>query len=79
MDLTYTYGQLLLSPEISAQCYFFVNRGKVNGNVPIQKGLLRFNYFDGGIPKNDRFVFIDILITTKGLKIEHISTVEKLL
>ena len=89
MDLTYTYGQLPLSEETSVHCNCFLVGGRSTGTYRFRTGFYgltsvpaEFQRVMDSIlnefPQANSFIE-DILVTTKGTELEHISLVEKIL
>ena len=89
MDLTYEFGQLPLNPETSVQCNFSLVEGRSTETYRLKTGFCGLtsktaefervmNSILSELPRAHIFID-DILITTKGSEIEHISTNEKLL
>ena len=89
MNLTYAYGQLPLSPETSVQCNFSLVGGKSTGTYRFQTGFYGHTTMPAELqrvmdtillefPQAHAFID-DILVVTKGTKIEHISSFERIL
>ena len=89
MDFTYAYGQLPLSPETSVQCNFSLLGGKSTGTYRFQTGFVGLTTMPAEFQRVMNTILLefpqahafidDILVVTKGTKIEHISTVERIL
>ena len=88
MDLTYAYGQLQLSPKTSVQCNFSLVGGKSTGMYRFRTGFYGLTTMPAEFqrvmdtilsefPQEHAFID-DILVVTKGTKIEHIAAVEKI-
>ena len=73
-DLTYAYGQLLLSEETSVHCNFSLVGGR---SMPAEFQRAMDSILNE-FPQANAFID-DILVTTKGTEVEHISFVEKIL
>ena len=89
MDLTYAYGQLPLSEETSVHCNFSLVGGRSTGTYRFQTGFYGLTSMPAEFqrvmdsilnefPQANAFID-DILVTTKGTEVEHISLVEKIL
>ena len=89
MDLTYAFGQLPLNPGTTVQCNFSLVGGRSAGTYRFKKGSYGLTSMPAEFervmdsilsefPRAHAFID-DILNTTKGSEIEHISTVEKIL
>ena len=90
MDLTYAYGQLPLSEETSVHCNFSLVGGRSTGTYRFRTGFFygltsmpaEFQRVMDSIlnefPQANAFID-DILVTTKGTEVQHISLVEKIL
>ena len=89
MDLTYAYGQLPLSEETSVHCNFSLVGGRSTGTYRFRTGFYGLTSMPAEFqrvmdsilnefPKANAFI-VDILVTTKGTEVEHISLVEKIL
>ena len=89
LDFTYAYGQVALDKKTSEQCNFSIVGGKSTGTYRLKNGLygltsmpaefqkVIYNLFKE-FPQANAFID-DILIASKGTKIEHIPLVEKVL
>ena len=89
MDLTYAYGQLPLSEETSVHCNFSLVGGRSTGTYRFRTGFYGLTSMPAEFqrvmdsilnefPQANAFID-DILVTTKGTEVEHISLVEKIL
>ena len=89
MDLTYAFGQLPLNLETSVHCNFSLVGGKSTGTYRFKTGFYGLTSMPAEFervmdsilsefPRAHAFID-DILNTTKGSEIEHISTNEKIL
>ena len=89
MDLTYAYGQLPLGEETSVHCNFSLVGGRSTGTYRFWTGFYGLTSMPAEFqrvmdsilnefPQANAFID-DILVTTKGTEVEHISLVEKIL
>ena len=86
LDFTYAYGQVALEQKTSEQCNFSLVGGKSTGSYRFKNGLTSMpaefqKVIDNLLkefPQANAFID-DILIASKGTKIEHIALVEKIL
>ena len=89
MDFTYAYGQVTLDKKTGEQCNFSIVGGKITGTCRFKNGFFgltskpaEFQKFIDNLlkefPQANAFID-DILIASKGTKIEHIALVEKVL
>ena len=89
MDLTYAYGQLPLSPETSVQCNFLLVGEKSTATYRFQTAFYGLTTMPAEFqrvmdtilseyPQAHAFID-DISVVTKGMEIEHISAVERIL
>ena len=89
MDLTYAYGQLPLSEETSVHSNFSLVGGRSTGTYRFRTGFYGLTSMPAEfqrvmdsilneLPQANAFID-DILVTTKGTEVEHISLVEKIL
>ena len=89
LDFTYAYGQVSLEPKTSEQCNFSLVGGKSTGtyrfknvfygltSMPAEFQKVIHNFLKE-FPQANAFID-DILIASKGTKIEHSALVEKIL
>ena len=89
MDLTYAYGQVPFSEETSVHCNFSLLGGRSTGTYRFRTGFYGLMSMPAdfqrvmdsilnAFPQANAFID-DILVTTKGTEVEHISLVEKIL
>ena len=89
MDLTYAHGQLPLNDNTSKLCNFFLVGGHSTGTYRFKTGFYGLTTMPAEFqrvmdailaefPCANAFID-DILVTSKGTKIEHIALVEKIL
>ena len=89
LDFTYAYGQVALDQKTNEQCSFSIVGGKSMGTYCFKNGFYglttmpaEFQKVIDNLPKEfpQANAFIDdILIASKGTKIEHIASVKKFL
>ena len=89
MDLTYAHVQLPLGPKTSVQCNFSLVGGKSTGTYRFRTGFYGLKTMPPDFQRvmdtillefpQAHAVIDDILVVTKGTKIEHILAVEKFL
>ena len=89
LDFTYAYGQVALEQKTSEQCNFSLVGGKSTGTYRFKNGFYGLTSMPAEFqkvidnllkefPQANAFID-DILISSKGTKIEHIALVEKIL
>ena len=89
LDFTYAYGQVALEQKTSEQCNFSLVGGKSTGTYCFKNGFYGLTSMPAEFqkvidnlikefPQANAFID-DILIASKGTKIEHIALVEKIL
>ena len=89
MDFIYAYGQVSLEKETSEQCSFSLIGGKSTGTYRFKNGFYGLTSMPAEFqkvidnllkefPQANAFID-DILIASKGIKIEHIALEEKVL
>ena len=89
LDFTYAYGQVALKQKTSEQCNFSLVGGKSTGTYRFKNGFYGLTSMPAEFqkvidnllkefPQANAFID-DILIASKGTKIEHIALVEKIL
>ena len=89
LDFTYAYGQVALEQKTSEQCNFSLVGGKSTGSYRFKNGFYGLTSMPAEFqkvidnllkefPQANAFID-DILIASKGTKIEHIALVEKIL
>ena len=89
LDFTYAYGQVSLEKETSEQCNFSLIGGKSTGTYRFKNGFYGLTSMPAEFqkvidnllkefPQANAFID-DILIASKGTKIEHIALMEKIL
>ena len=88
LDFTYAYGQVALEQKTSEQCNFSLVGGKSTGTYRFKNGFYGLTSMPAEFqkvidnlikefPQANAFID-DILIASKGTKIEHIALVEKI-
>ena len=87
LDFTYAYGQVSLEKETSKQCNFSLIGGKSTGTYRFKNGFYGLTSMPAEFQKvidnllkefpQAKAFIDDILIASKGTKIEHIALVEK--
>ena len=86
---TYAYGQVSLEQKTSEQCNFSLVRGNSTGTYRFKNGFYRLTSIPADFqkiidnllkefPQSNAFID-DILIASKGTKVEHFALVEKIL
>ena len=89
MDLPYAYGQLPLSAETSVKCNCSLIGGRSTGTYRFKTGFYGLTTMPAEFqramdcilaeyPKAHAFID-DILVVSKGIAIDHIATIEKIL
>ena len=88
MDFTYAYGQVSLEQKTSEQCIFLLVGGKSTGTYRFKNGFYGLTstpaefqkVIDNLLKEFPQAIAIieDILIASKGTKIEHILLVENI-